>query len=187
MQGAATAFVEGVRGLPVILLVLIVFSLPYPLSGLRLPGVVLATVAFGLYAAAYLSESLRAGLRAVDPQLRESGRVLGLSGMQVFAHIELPIIYRTMRPDLINVAVTVFKDTSTLAVVAVPELTYTGRQMLMSEPHNYGIVLLVVLFLYWVPSTVLSAWAQRTEQRQTRLEAFTSTQIGTLMNKGERM
>jgi ABC-type amino acid transport system permease subunit len=66
-----------------------------------------------------------------------------------------------MRPDLINLAITVFKDTSTLAVVAVPELTYTARQLLIAEPLNYGLVLLVVLGLYWLPATLLSALALR--------------------------
>jgi ABC-type amino acid transport system permease subunit len=170
LRGAAIAVVEGVRGLPIILIVLVVFSLPYPLTGLRLPSFVLATAAFGLYAGVYVAESLRAGLRAVDPQLREAARVLGLTSRQIFTRIEMPIVYRTMRPDLINVAVTVFKDTSTLAVVAVPELTYTGRQTLMSEPANYGTVLLVVLFLYWAPATALSALAMRAEQRRIRAQ-----------------
>ncbi len=185
LQYTATAVVEGVRGLPIILLVLIVFTLPYPLTGLRLPGVLLAVAAFGLYAAVYLAESMRAGLRSVDPQLRAAGRVLGLSSRQIFTSIELPLIYRTMRPDLINVAVTVFKDTSTLAVVAVPELTYTGRQMLMSEPAHYGICLLIVLLLYWAPATALSALAVRSEQRRTRAEGFTLTAIGGFTTKGE--
>jgi His/Glu/Gln/Arg/opine family amino acid ABC transporter permease subunit len=184
LRRAAIVVVEGVRGLPIILIVLVVFSLPYPLTGLRLPAFVLAVTAFGLYAAVYIAESMRAGLRSVDPQLRAAGRVLGLTSRQVFMEIELPLIYRVMRPDLINVAVTVFKDTSVLAVTAVPELTYTGRQMLMSEPADYGIVLLVVLFLYWAPAAALSAVAIRTEQRRVRLEGFVSSEVRELVGKG---
>jgi polar amino acid transport system permease protein len=148
----------------------VLFYLPYPLLGLRLPGFVLAIAAFGLYAGVYLSESMRAGLRSVDPQLRAAGQVLGLTKPQILIMIELPLVYRTMLPDVINVAVTVFKDTSTLAIVAVAELTYTGRQMLMSESLNYGLVLVVILFSYWAPATVLSAWALRAERRRMRLE-----------------
>ena len=166
VRGASAAFVVTVRGLPIMLLVLLVFGLPYPLLGLRVPGFVLAVAAFSVYAGVYLCESLRAGLRSVDPQLRPAGRVLGLTGWQVFRHVELPLIYRTMRPDLLNITVTVFKDTSVLAVVAVPELTYTGRQMIVAEPVNYGLLLLAVLLLYWAPATALSALAASVKGRQ---------------------
>jgi His/Glu/Gln/Arg/opine family amino acid ABC transporter permease subunit len=172
LSGIATALVECIRGLPIIVLILIVFNLSYPLTGLRLPGVLLAAVTFGMYAASYLEETLRAGLRAVDPNLRAAGRTLGLTRLQTFQRIELPLIVRTMRPDLINIAITVFKDTSALAVVAVAELTYTGQEMVMSQPASYPLVLGIVLFLYWVPATAFSALAWRAEQRRTRIEGF---------------
>ncbi|HYO49292.1 MAG TPA: ABC transporter permease subunit, partial [Chloroflexia bacterium] len=124
------------------------------------------------YASVYLSEITRAGLRAMDPRLRDVGQVLGLTRRQILLRIELPLIFRAMMPDIVNIAVTVFKDTSALAVVAVPELTYTARQMLMAEPLNYGLVLLIVLIYYWVPATVLSAFAHHREQRRTQLEAL---------------
>ena len=134
VQSLAVAAVEFIRSMPILVLVLVVFTLPYPLTGLRLPGVLLAVAAVGLYAACYIEESLRAGLWSVDPQLRAAGKILGLSRPQTFAQIELPLIIRTMHPDLINIAITVFKDTSALAIVAVPELTYSGREMVMSQP-----------------------------------------------------
>ncbi|NTU79926.1 MAG: ABC transporter permease subunit [Chloroflexales bacterium] len=161
LRGTAKGIVIGVRGLPIMLLVLLVFYLPYPLARLRLPSVVLATACFSLYAGVYLCEIIRAGLRSVDPQLHDVGRVLGLKGHQILLRIELPLVWRAMQPDLINVAITVFKDTSALAVVAFPELTYTARQLLMAEPLNYGLVLLVVLALYWLPATLLSALVLR--------------------------
>lgn len=157
IRAAASGFVEVVRGLPIMLLVLLVFHLPYRLAELRVPGVVLAIAAFSLYSGAYFAEMMRSGFRAVPSGLHDSGRVLGLAPKQVFMKIELPLAFRAMLPDAINLAVTVFKDTSTLAVVAVAELTYSGRQLLMSEPMNYGIVLLLALFLYWMPASLVSA------------------------------
>lgn len=160
----ASAFVETIRGLPIVLLVLLVFYLPYPLFRLRVPTFVLAVAAFSLYAGVYLSEIIGAGFRSVDSRFRSVGQVLGLSPWRVFLRIELPLICRNMLPDLVNLTVTVFKDTSTLAVVAVPELSYVGRQMLMSEPANYELASLIVLALYWLPSFVLSMFAFRAEQ-----------------------
>lgn len=157
----SVAVTEGVRGLPIMLLVLLTFYLPYRLFELRVPSIILATAAFSLYAAVYLSEIMRAGFRAVNVELRHVGKVLGLSRRQILLKIELPLVCRNMMPDLINLAVTVFKDTSTLAVVAVAELTYTARQMLMSEPLNYGLVWFFVLAFYWTTASILSAFSFR--------------------------
>ena len=156
-----------IRAMPIMLLVLVVFYLPYRLVELRVPGFVLAVAAFSLYAGAYLSEILRAGFRSVDPNLTQVGRLLGLTPTQIFVRIEMPIACRAMTPDLINLAVTVFKDTSTLAIVAVPELTYVARQLLTSKPMEYEVTLLLMLLLYWLPATLLSTLAFRTERRGT--------------------
>jgi len=136
---------------------------------LRYPGVGLALVTFSLYASVYVCEITRAGLRAMNPRLRDVGHVLGLTPWQILLRIELPLIWRAMMPDIVNVAITVFKDTSALAVVAVPELTYTARQMLIAEPLNYALVLLVVLAYYWIPATLLSAFALHKQQCRVRL------------------
>ena len=48
VQSLAVAAVEFIRSMPILVLVLVVFTLPYPLTGLRLPGVLLAVAAFGL-------------------------------------------------------------------------------------------------------------------------------------------
>ncbi|MDR0843267.1 MAG: ABC transporter permease subunit [Acidobacteriota bacterium] len=155
---AAAALVETVRGLPVMILALLVFYLPYPLTGLRFPGVILAVAAFSLYAAAYFSELVRAGFRSVPPGLREAGRVLGIPSVRIFLKVELPLVTRNMMPDIVNLAVTVFKDTSVLAVAAVAELTFTARQAFMSQPMDYSLVLLLTMFLYWAPAALVSSF-----------------------------
>ena len=158
LRGAAVALVETIRGLPVMLLALLAFYLPYPLTGLRFPGVILAIAAFSLYAGAYFSEIMRSGFRAIPPGLCETGRALGLTPLGVFIKIELPLVIRNMTPDIVNLMVTVFRDTSILAVAGVAELTYTGRQMMMSQPINYGTVLLLTMLLYWVPAALVSSF-----------------------------
>ena len=155
---AATALVETVRGLPVVLLTLLAFYLPYPLTGIRFPGVILACAAFSLYAGAYFSEIIRSGFRAIPPGLREAGRTLGLTPLKIFMKIELPLVIRNMLPDIVNLAVTIFRDTSILAVAGIAELTYTGRQMMMSQPLNYGLILLITMLLYWIPAALVSSF-----------------------------
>ena len=158
VSSGAFLMVEIVRGLPIMLLTLLAFYLPYPLTGLRFPGVILAVIAFSLYVGAYFSEIIRSGFRAIPSGFHETGRVLGLTTSVIFLKIEFPLIVRNMMPDIVNLAVTVFRDTSVLAVVGVAELTYTGRQMMMSQPIDYGLVLLLTIFLYLIPATVISSF-----------------------------
>ncbi|HEY3322494.1 MAG TPA: amino acid ABC transporter permease [Planctomycetota bacterium] len=160
VRHGATGVVELVRGLPVMVWVLLVFYLPFRLTGWRIPGVVLGIGAFSIYSGVYMCEIIRAGLRAVEPGWIHAARVLGLSRSQRLRRIESPLLLRTMLPDIVNLAITVFKDSSVLAVVGVAELTYTGRQMQMSEPVQYGTVLLVTLVMYWVVSTATAALAR---------------------------
>jgi ABC-type amino acid transport system permease subunit len=166
LRYASSILVEGVRGLPILLLVLLTFQLPYRLTGVRFQGVILALAAFSLYAGVYFSEIVRAGFRAVDPRLLQVGRVLGMTPIQILLRIELPLVYRNMVPDVINLAVTVFKDSSTLAIVAVPEMTYVGRQLLTSKPISYELLMLSILVLYWAPATILSTVAFRADRRR---------------------
>jgi ABC-type amino acid transport system permease subunit len=130
-----------------------VFYLPYRLGALRVPPVVLAVAAFSLYAGVYLSEAIRSGFGAVDSGWVDAARVLGLSGRQILWRIKLPIALRVMVPAMLGQAITVFKDTSVLTVVAVGELTFSARQIQVSEPANYAVVLLLVLLIYWSVAT----------------------------------
>ncbi len=162
----ATAVVHTTRGIPVMILVLLFFYLPYRLFALRVPvpGVVLAITAFTLYAAVYLSEIIRSGMAAVDTGWLDAARALGLSRRHILLTIKLPIALRAMAPAILGQAITVFKDTSVLTVVAVAELTYSARQIHTSEPANYALVLSAVLLLYWAPASAASALAHRLDK-----------------------
>ncbi len=168
----ANGFVEGVRGLPIMLLVLLCYYLPYPVLGVRIPPFLVGIFAFSLYTGVYLSEIVRSGFRSIDPGLRYAGRTLGLPPRIFFFKVELPLALRAMKPDLINLAITVFKDTSTLAMVGVAEITYIGRQTMAAHPKDYALVLGVILISYWVPATLLSLFASRTEKARFKMETL---------------
>ncbi len=164
--------IEGIRGLPIMLLVLLAFYLPFPLLGLRLPGVILAALAFIVYAGVYGAEILRSGFRAVGDATIDAARVLGLSRRQIFLSIKLPIALRTMLPALLGLAITVFKDTSILVVVAVPELTFTARQITVAQPVDHLLVLFLLVLVYGTCAWAASALALQLEGRlNTGLQA----------------
>ncbi len=161
----ATIIIEGVRAIPAIILILLAFYLPFRLFGLRVPPVILAVGAFTLYAGSYFSEVFRSGFKAVDERCIHAAKVLGLTRMQILMKIELPIAIRAMAPTFLNLSITVFKDTSVLVVVAVPELTYSGRSLLVASPASYSLVLFLIIFIYWTLSTTGSVMAHRLESK----------------------
>ncbi len=153
-----------IRGLPIMIIVLLFNYLPFALFKLRVPGAILAVGAFSLYGGAYFSGVFLGGLRCVSSDLRNASRVLGLSSLQTLIHIRIPIAVRTMLPALLGITVTLFKDSSVLVVVAVPELMYTARQMAFSSPSDYAPVLGTTLLLYWIIATMISGLARLLEQ-----------------------
>jgi len=145
----ATGCIEIVKGLPVMILVLLFFYLPYRLFSLRLPPIVLAVLAFSVYCGGYMSEAFQSGFRAVRREWLDQGLTLGMTKLQILLRIRLPIVFRAMLPTFLGLVITVFKDTSVLVVVAVPELTFSGRSVQAAEPANYAVVLAVIMLLYW--------------------------------------
>lgn len=164
MQGLATVIVETIRGIPIMILVLLTFYLPYRLFAIRVPPIILATVALSLYAGAYLSEIFRSGFRAVDERWIDAAYTLGLGRWQVLLKIKLPIMLRAILPALLGLVITIFKDSSALMVVGVPELTYSSRQIQVAQPVSYALVLGLVLLMYWSLATVGSVLCSRLEK-----------------------
>ena len=90
---------------------------------------VFAWIALSLNAAAYLSEDLRSGLRAVSRHQADSARALGMTALQVLGNVLLPQALRKVVPSLVNQSLTLFKTTSLAMAIGVAEITYASRQI----------------------------------------------------------
>ena len=125
VQKACVLYIEFIRGVPLITL-LFLFSLALPLVSPQLstvPGVVRAMVAITLFSAAYLAENVRGGLQSVPPGQVEAAKALGLSTPQVTLFITLPQALRAVIPALVGQFISLFKDTSLVAIVGLTDLT----------------------------------------------------------------
>lgn len=125
------------RGTPILVqLMLIYFGIPYLLGGLDLfppkiplifgatmPGALLAgIVTFSLHEAAYMSEIARAGILSIDSGQTEAAKSLGMTPFLTLRRIILPQAIRVIVPPLGNQCNAMFKTTSLLSVIAVPEM-----------------------------------------------------------------
>jgi polar amino acid transport system permease protein len=90
---------------------------------------VFAVIAIGLCSAAYLSEDIRSGLRAIPYGQYEASRALGLNFLNGMRYVVLPQALRNAIPPMVNHAVLLFKNTSLAMAIGAAELTYVTRQV----------------------------------------------------------
>lgn len=90
---------------------------------------VFAIVALGLCQAAYFSEDLRSGFRAVAPGQLEAARALGHSYVGAMRHVMMPQAVRNAVPALVNHSVSLFKNSSLAMAIGAAELTHAVKEM----------------------------------------------------------
>lgn len=168
----ATVYVELLRGLPALVtLILIAFGLPIAFD-FKVPGGQLgkAALGLGLVGAAYMAETIRAGIQAVPKGQVEAARSLGMSRSWTMVSIVIPQAFRIIIPPLTNELVLLIKDTSLLFVIGTTpisvELTKFGRDA-MSNSFN-ATPLTVIALAYLIVTLPLTQLVAALERRQAR-------------------
>jgi polar amino acid transport system permease protein len=129
LSGAVWVYVELIRSIPLLLLVFFIyFGLPE--FNIRFLGKIESFIlALSLYAGAYMCEVFRAGLASIPKQYVEASKAIGLRPWQRQRYVVLPVVFRITLPSIGNNLISLFKDTSLAAAIAVPELTFAARQI----------------------------------------------------------
>ena len=97
--------------------------------GIRIGKIESFILTLAIYAGAYLAEVFRGALLALPRGLREAGLAIGLTEWQTKVWIIIPVMLRNAFPSLGNNFISLFKDTSLAAAIAVPELTFYARKI----------------------------------------------------------
>ncbi|MEK1890520.1 MAG: amino acid ABC transporter permease [Phyllobacterium sp.] len=159
----AGAYVTIIRNTPILVLVLFsYFALPQ--LGLRLGKIESFVFTLALYSGAYLAEVFRAGLLSIPPGLREAGLAIGLTEMQIRTSIIAPLMLRNVLPSLSSTIISLFKDTSLAAAIAVPELTFEARKINV-ESFRVIETWIVASCLYVFTCSILAALMRGVERR----------------------
>ncbi|WP_221354976.1 amino acid ABC transporter permease [Streptomyces beigongshangae] len=147
----AGVYIEIFRGLPALLIFIFVgVAVPLAFPGTEIPGGTYGKVALalGLVAAAYMAETIRAGIQAVPKGQMEAARSLGFSHGRAMVSIIIPQAFRIVIPPLTNELVLLFKDSSLVLFLGVTleerELSKFGRD-LASETANSTPILVAGL------------------------------------------
>ncbi|EKD60358.1 MAG: Polar amino acid ABC transporter, inner membrane subunit [uncultured bacterium] len=188
LRQTARFYVEVVRGVPIIVLLLYVaFALAPALvvavnwvSGFwggdpwktrDFPLLARAVIALMLAYSAFLAEVFRAGLVAVDKGQIEAAQALGLNGWQRFRHVVFPQAFRTILPPLGNDFVAMVKDSSLVSVLGVGDITQLGKVTAAGNFRyfeTYNVVALVYLTMTISLSLLLRRIEARLKARQER-------------------
>lgn len=163
----STLYIELVRGVPLVT-VLFMAQIMLPLflpEGMRVDKVVRAIVGFTLFTAAYIAENVRGGLAAVPKGQYEAAKAVGLSGIQVMVLIVLPQALRAVIPPIVGQFISLFKDTSLVAIVGLLDLLNIAKSV-VAQPQFMGLkreVYLFVAVIYFVFSYAMSYASRRLE------------------------
>ncbi len=163
----ATAYVEIIRGTPMLVQVLLIYQiLNIPLViifGIDMGSFVPGLVALLINSSAYISEIIRGGILAVDRGQTEAARSLGLSHAKTMRYIVLPQAIKNIFPALGNEFVTIIKETSIFMYLGVAELMYQVGIIKASSPAvtelyiTAGILYLILTY----PLSKLMNWIER--------------------------
>jgi His/Glu/Gln/Arg/opine family amino acid ABC transporter permease subunit len=170
------AYIEAVRALPVLLLI-VYFSIKgsalfRPLFGpdFELPRFWAGVLGLSLYTSAVLAEIIRAGIIGLPRGQTEAARALGLSHFVSLRYVILPQSLRLMVPAMMGQLTTVIKDTSLVGTIGVFELLRQGRTI-FTQFFNPVEVLLFVSVIYFVICFALSQASRRLEVGRVTREA----------------
>ncbi len=124
LKWLATAYIEIVRGTPMITQLFIVYFGSYVLFKWDMNPFVAGIIAVSLNSGAYVAEIVRSGIQSVDKGQMEAGRSLGMSQSMAMKEIIIPQAIKNILPSLCNEFITVIKETSIVSVIGVTDLMY---------------------------------------------------------------
>jgi His/Glu/Gln/Arg/opine family amino acid ABC transporter permease subunit len=162
LRRLVAAHIDIFRSVPILaVLYLVYFGLPG--IGIAFSAFTSGTIGLGLVYSAYLAEVLRAGVQSLHRGQSEAALAVGLTPFSAFRWIILPQAVRTVTPPLLVALISLLKDTSICALVAVNELMLTSK-LIMSEYflplHIFVLVGLIYFAVAW-PMSLFVQWIDR--------------------------
>ena len=168
-----TAIIELVRSVPFITWlffgsVMLTFFLP---AGVEFDEVVRAIVVTSIFSAAYLAENVRGGLQSISKGQFEAADAVGLSTLQRISLIVMPQALRAVIPPIVSQVISLFKDTSLVAIVGLFDLLYIGSKVIpnQSQGANFlGTIQENILFcaiFYWIFTYSFARRSMKIEKR----------------------
>ncbi|WP_436957750.1 ABC transporter substrate-binding protein/permease [Staphylococcus sp. AS1337] len=155
LRWIASAYIEFLRGTPLLVQVFLVYFGTTAMLGLDISALICGMIALVINCSAYIAEIIRAGINAVDKGQTEAARSLGLTYGQTMKTVILPQAIKKILPALGNEFVTVIKESSIVSVIGVSEIMFNA-QVVQGASFDPFTPLLVAAVLYFILTFTLS-------------------------------
>jgi polar amino acid transport system permease protein len=166
LRALATVYVEVLRGTSAIVQLYYLFFI-LPVFGIAMPATLTAVLGLGMNLSAYGSEVVRGGLLAIDAGQSEAAAALGLSRPLTYRLVIIPQAFVVMLPSFGNLLIDLVKATSLVSLITLTELTFSGRQMVVTTGRTFEVWGLVLL-IYFAMAYPLALIMRSVERRTSR-------------------
>lgn len=156
LNGVCSFYVGLFRGTPMVVQLLVFYYVMLPLLGIRISGLQVAILVFGLNSGAYISEIMRSGILSVDSGQMEAGRAVGLGYWTTMIKIVIPQAVKNILPTLGNEFIALIKETSVVSFVGAADL-YVAFNYIGSNSYEFMVPYLVMAMIYIVLVLIISA------------------------------
>ena len=156
LNGFCSFYVGLFRGTPMVVQLLVFYYVMLPLMGVRISGLQVAILVFGLNSGAYISEIMRSGILSVDGGQMEAGRAVGLGYWTTMNKIVIPQAIKNILPTLGNEFIALIKETSVVSFVGAADL-YVAFNYIGSNSYEFMVPYLVMAMIYIILVLIISA------------------------------
>lgn len=163
----ANAYTSIFRGTPLLLQIALVYYATPQLTGFDIPALLAGVITFTLNSGAYISETIRGGILAVDKGQREAALSLGIAYQPMMLDIILPQAIKNILPALVNESITLLKDSALVSTIGVADLLRRA-QIVGAEKYIYFEPLLFAGLIYYLLVMSLTWGGYALERRLQR-------------------
>jgi His/Glu/Gln/Arg/opine family amino acid ABC transporter permease subunit len=160
----ASAYVQVIRGVPLVMVVFWFWFFIPIVTGVSLPQYWVALVAFVIFEAAYLGEIVRAGIQSVPRGQVEAAEATGLRYGTTMRAVILPQAVRNMLPSLVTQFIILVKDTSLASIIGYMDLTKAAQTVNQREIRPFELYLFIAV-VYWLLTYGMSLGSRALERR----------------------
>lgn len=169
IAATSTAFIEFIRGVPLItLLFMAIIMAPFFLpEGADIENIVAVILGYALFSAAYMAELIRGGLQAIPRGQYDAADAIGLNSLQKMRFIILPQAITIVIPGIVGQFIGSYKSSSLVAIVGLFELLGIIR-VIVANPQWIGLRQELFIFagiIYFTGSFIMSSYSRRLESR----------------------
>ncbi len=159
----AGGYIQAVRNTPLLIQLYIIYF-GFSMGGFPLSGFMSGLLALCIQNGGYVAEIYRGGLQSVSQRQFEAGRALGMRRWTLYTTVIMPQVVARVIPPMTNQAISIIKDTSQVAAIAVMEMMKVAEVWVESSANTYDVFAGVAI-IYLVLTSIAGLIGKAAEHR----------------------